>query len=78
VIIILLIPLRTHLIPRWFDKQELTILDDLTANNPCVLASLGGPPKLPEHINMEEYGATKRYLEKHQGALRQRVGSVHR
>ena len=77
-IIITLIPLRTHVIPKWFDKQELKILDDLTANNSCVLASLGGPPDLPEHINIDEYGATKRYAEKHQGALRQRAGSIHR
>ncbi|KAH0282576.1 hypothetical protein KCU62_g9636, partial [Aureobasidium sp. EXF-3399] len=78
VIIIALIPLRTHIIPKWFNKHELETLDDLTANNPCVLASLGGPPDLPEHINMEEYGATKRYSEKHQGAVRQRAGSIHR
>ncbi|KAI4722441.1 hypothetical protein E4T48_01404 [Aureobasidium sp. EXF-10727] len=78
VIIIALIPLRTHIIPRCFDKQELEVLDDLTANNPCVLASLGGPPDLPEHINMEEYGATKQYAEKHKGVSRQRAGSIHR
>lgn len=77
-IIIALIPLRTHIIPKWFDKQELEVLDDLTANNPCVLASLGGPPDLPEHINLEEYGATKRYAEKHEGVPRQRAGSLHR
>ncbi|KAI4725098.1 hypothetical protein E4T49_07150 [Aureobasidium sp. EXF-10728] len=78
VIIIALIPLRTHIIPRWFDKQELEVLDDLTANNPCVLASLGGPPDLPEHINMDDYGATEQYAEKHRGVPRQRAGSIHR
>lgn len=44
VLIIALIPLRTFLMPRWFSARELTILDDLTANNKAVLASLGGRP----------------------------------
>jgi hypothetical protein len=30
--------------PRWFTAQELSALDDLTANNKAVLASLGGGP----------------------------------
>jgi hypothetical protein len=36
--------------PRWFTAQELSVLDDLTANNKAVLASLGGRP-----ANMKEY-----------------------
>lgn len=44
VLIIALIPLRTFLMPRWFTAQELSVLDDLTANNKAVLVSLGGRP----------------------------------
>jgi hypothetical protein len=44
VLIIALIPLRTVLMPRWFTKHELSVLDALTANNKSVLASLGGHP----------------------------------
>ncbi|THY30766.1 hypothetical protein D6D01_03100 [Aureobasidium pullulans] len=78
VIIIALIPLRTHIVPKMFNKQDLEVLDDLTANNPCVLASLGGPPNLPEHIDLEQYGATKAYAGKQGGVPRQRAGSIHR
>ncbi|KAJ4301460.1 hypothetical protein N0V90_003552 [Kalmusia sp. IMI 367209] len=51
VLIIALIPLRTFLMPRWFTSHELSTLDDLTANNKAVLASLGGRP-----TKMKEYG----------------------
>ncbi|KAK7993920.1 oxidative stress survival- Svf1-like protein [Apiospora arundinis] len=44
VLIILLIPLRTHLMPRWFLLSELEVLDDFTCTNKQVLASLGGAP----------------------------------
>ena len=44
VLIIALIPLRTFLMPKWFTKRELNILDNLTADNKAVLASLGGRP----------------------------------
>lgn len=44
ILIIALIPLRTFLMPRWFTDHELNVLDNLTANNKCVLASLGGSP----------------------------------
>jgi hypothetical protein len=36
--------------PRWFTAPELSVLDDLTANNKAVLASLGGRP-----AKMKEY-----------------------
>lgn len=48
VLIIALIPLRACLMPRWFTEHELNTLDDLTANNKCVLASLGGIPSSME------------------------------
>lgn len=44
VLIIALIPLRTFIMPKWFSRKELDVLDDLTANNKAVLASLGGAP----------------------------------
>lgn len=51
VLIIALIPLRTFLMPRWFSRHELSILDALTANNKSVLASLGGhPTKMKELV----------------------------
>jgi len=31
--------------PRFFEPRELETMDDLTANNKVVLASLGGAPK---------------------------------
>ncbi|KAK6858093.1 hco3 transporter family [Apiospora arundinis] len=46
VLIILLIPLRTHLMPRWFLLSELEVLDDFTCTNKQVLASLGGAPRV--------------------------------
>ncbi|CAO2653136.1 Nn.00g025470.m01.CDS01 [Neocucurbitaria sp. VM-36] len=44
VLIIALIPLRVWGMPRWFTGHELSVLDDLTANNPTVLVSFGGTP----------------------------------
>ncbi|OJD22976.1 hypothetical protein ACJ73_05673 [Blastomyces percursus] len=48
VFICLLIPLWVTLMPKWFTLKELEVMDDLTANNKVVLASLGGAPILPE------------------------------
>jgi hypothetical protein len=60
VLIIALIPLRTFLMPRWFTKHELSVLDALTANNKSVLASLGGHPtkmkELAEDSSDEAFG----------------------
>lgn len=44
VLITALIPLRVFLMPRWFTKHELSVLDNLTADNPTVLVSFGGTP----------------------------------
>lgn len=48
ILIILLIPMRVILLPRWFTQKELEVLDDFTADNKMVLASLGGKPSMPE------------------------------
>ena len=56
VLVILLIPLRIKLVPRWFTLKELQILDDFTATNKIVLASLGGKPALPEELRQEDWG----------------------
>ncbi|KEY74772.1 hypothetical protein S7711_06670 [Stachybotrys chartarum IBT 7711] len=78
VLIILLIPLRILLVPRWFALEELQILDEFTATNEMVLASLGGKPALPENTKAEDWGVTRsREMEQH-GAHRQRMGSIER
>lgn len=66
------------MLPRVFTRQELEVLDDLTANNSAVLASLGGAPTLPENASPDSYGVEKRYHEKEHGVERQRAGSIHR
>ncbi|RGP81073.1 hco3- transporter family [Fusarium longipes] len=78
VLIIFLIPLRILLVPRWFSLQELEILDDFTATNKMVLASLGGQPALPEHSKEEDWGVERRHHENQHGVVRQRAGSIHR
>ncbi|UZP38299.1 hypothetical protein NXS19_006115 [Fusarium pseudograminearum] len=78
VLIILLIPLRIVIVPRWFSLQELQILDDFTATNKAVLASLGGQPALPEHSKEEDWGVERRHSESQHGVARQRAGSIHR
>ncbi|PWZ00564.1 LOW QUALITY PROTEIN: hypothetical protein BCV70DRAFT_211387 [Testicularia cyperi] len=45
VIIVLLIPLRFYLVPRWFSPLELKVLDAPTADADGVLASLGHEPE---------------------------------
>ncbi|KAF2637271.1 HCO3 transporter family protein [Massarina eburnea CBS 473.64] len=64
VLIIALIPLRTFLMPRWFSVEELSVLDDLTANNKAVLASLGRRPRRMRGLT--------------EGDVRQSLGSVAR
>ena len=78
VLIMLLIPLRILFVPKWFTLKELQILDDFTATNPIVLASLGGKPGLPEETKAEDWGASRRRSESRHGAPRQRAGSVSR
>ncbi|KXX76196.1 Boron transporter 1 [Madurella mycetomatis] len=78
VIIMLLIPLRILIVPKWFKLKELQVLDDFTATNKIVLASLGGKPALPEHSTEEEWGLERRRSERRFGVPRQRAGSLHR
>ena len=52
VLITALIPFRWLVMPSIFSAGELAILDALTADNPAVLASLGGKPDLPETKRM--------------------------
>ncbi|KAM0664487.1 hypothetical protein ACQRIU_006345 [Beauveria bassiana] len=77
-LIIILIPLRIMLVPRWFTLKELQILDDFTATNKMVLASLGGKPALPEETREEDWGLERRRSEERHGVARQRAGSIHR
>ncbi|PGH11478.1 hypothetical protein AJ79_04853 [Helicocarpus griseus UAMH5409] len=78
VLICALIPLRVWIMPRWYSQRELEVLDDLTANNKVVLASLGGAPELPEGAKPSDYGRERRYSEHKKGVPRQRTGSVTR
>ncbi|KAF2222880.1 HCO3 transporter family-domain-containing protein [Elsinoe ampelina] len=48
IIILSLIPLRWKVYPRWFTREELEIMDNLTADADVVLASVGGRPEMPE------------------------------
>jgi len=77
-LIMLLIPLRILVVPRWFRLKELQILDDFTATNKMVLASLGGKPGLPEETREEDWGLERKRSEVRFGVPRQRAGSVHR
>ena len=78
VLILLLIPLRTYLMPRWFTVHELEVMDDLTCTNPQVLASLGGAPVLPENSKTGDWGLERRRSEERFGVKRQRAGSIQR
>lgn len=64
--------------PKFFLVKELEIMDDLTANNGVVLASLGGLPRLPESSTEDDYGLERRFSERRSGVPRQRAGSYHR
>lgn len=78
VIIMLLIPMRILVVPRWFRLTELQILDDFTATNKMVLASLGGRPGLRENSAEDGWGLERRRSERRFGIPRQRAGSIHR
>lgn len=77
-LIIALIPFRVWIIPKWFSGDEIGVLDDMTANNEAVLASLGGPPKFPGEERLQDCGIERRYSEQKRGISRQRAGSLHR
>lgn len=53
-------------------------MDDFTATNKMVLASLGGKPSLPEGSREEDWGLERRASEGKHGVARQRAGSLHR
>lgn len=77
--------------PKWFSRKELDVLDDLTANNKAVLASLGGRPDMgrdeeDENAREEEGMDSERGVEdgvdsrrrRSRSAVRQRAGSITR
>ena len=76
-LVCLLIPFRWQLMPKFFLVKELEIMDDLTATNKVVLASLGGIPKLRESSTADVYGSERRFSEKRLGVPRQRAGNYH-
>lgn len=64
--------------PRFFTVVELEVMDDLTANNKVVLASLGGAPKPTEKLTPGEYSLERRFLKRMSGIPRRREGSYRR
>jgi hypothetical protein len=78
VLIIALIPFRVWIIPKWFSWDEISVLDEMTANSKAVLASLGGPPHFPGETHPQESGLERRYSEQKKGVSRQRAGSINR
>jgi len=68
VLIIALIPLRWMLLPRLFTKEELEIMDHLTADGEVVLVSLGGKPTLPEDRMLNEKGDRQDEMDPERGA----------
>lgn len=53
IIILLLIPVRTFLLPLWFTKEELSTLDAPTAS-PFTMESVGGSREVDEGANQED------------------------
>ncbi|KAK2867784.1 hypothetical protein FQN49_003475 [Arthroderma sp. PD_2] len=76
ILICAMIPFRVCIVPRWFTEKELEIMDDLTANNKVVLASLGGTPAALAPTE-GDYGLERQYSEQRRGVARQRAGSIH-
>ncbi|KAK6343807.1 hypothetical protein TWF696_007468 [Orbilia brochopaga] len=74
-----LIPLRWVYFKRWFTEPELSAMDSLTADNPVVLASLGGRPEGTGGMatGLVRVQSAREYKERHGGVQRQRAGSFH-
>lgn len=47
--------------PKFFLVKELEIMDDLTATNDVVLASLGGAPRPPKDVSKDDNGFRKKF-----------------
>jgi hypothetical protein len=84
VIVTALIPFRVYVIPKLFSREELEILDALTATNEVVLASLGGRPVMREEMGMDSEDTVEEETEKEDegggsgkddGGLRNRNGA---
>jgi len=67
VVITALVPFRWVVLPRMFSRKELQVLDGLTADNPVVLASMGGKPVLPE-LRLEGYTDEENKVERTSGS----------
>jgi hypothetical protein len=78
ILICALIPFRWVIVPKWFTTHELDVMDAATADNPIVLASLGGPPRSSGGMGIEGGGLERRYSQHEHGVERQRAGSIHR
>lgn len=74
VLVCAMILFRVYIAPKWFSPQELKVMDERTANNKVVLASLGGAPT----TLVDTAGLERRYSEQKTGVPRQRAGSMHR
>lgn len=71
VLIMALIPLRWKILPRLFTREELDVMDNLTADGEVVLVSLGGKPELPEDrlLRMKESRQEKEDVEMSSGNI---------
>ncbi|KAJ5276643.1 hypothetical protein N7524_002796 [Penicillium chrysogenum] len=71
VIILLLIPVRSFLLPKWFTREELAALDGPTAS-PFTMESVGGNHGMEDYDEAVASGARDEYLSGRDGVLRSR------
>ncbi|KAJ5795550.1 uncharacterized protein N7518_004090 [Penicillium psychrosexuale] len=74
VIILLLIPARSFLLPKWFSRQELAALDGPTAS-PFTMESVGGTHGLEDYDEAVANGAQEEYSSADDGVLRNRTSA---
>lgn len=74
VIILLLIPARSFLLPKWFSRQELAALDGPTAS-PFTMESVGGTHGLEDYDEAIASGAQEEYSSGDDGVLRNRTSA---
>jgi hypothetical protein len=74
VIIILLIPVRSFLLPKWFTREELAALDGPTAS-PFTMESVSGARGLENYDEALASGAREEYSSGGEGVLRSRTSA---
>ncbi|KAJ5616165.1 hypothetical protein N7537_001279 [Penicillium hordei] len=74
VIILLLIPVRSFLLPKWFSREELAALDGPTAS-PFTMESVGGTHGMEDYDEAVSSGARDEYSNRGDGVLRNRISA---